>query len=76
MKTQSFTEYHKKDPVNEKEKDPITEKPKENTIIENAKEDPLTDDPRDFQDPQRLLQRTLFGFCVIVYDRVGDEERL
>ena len=58
------------------EKDPITEKPKENNIIENAKEDPLTDDPQDFQDPQRLLQRTLFGFCVIVYDRVGDEERL
>ena len=46
----------------------ITVKPKDNAI---------NDDPQELQDPQWLLRRklTLFGFLVMVYDRVDDGDK-
>ena len=46
----------------------ITVKPKENAINE---------DPQELQDPQCLLcwKSTIFGFLVMVYDRVDDGDK-
>ena len=46
----------------------ITVKPKDNAI---------NGDPQELQDPQWLLRRklTLFGFLVMVYDRVDDGDK-
>ena len=55
--------------MNEKPEDgPITMKPKDNSTNE---------DPQELQDPQWLLSRklTVFGFLVMVYDRVGDGDK-
>ena len=43
-------------------------KPKDNAIHK---------DPQELQDPQRLFRRklTLFGFLVMVYDRVDDRDK-
>ena len=67
--------------------DPITEDPKENSINEKPKEDIVTmtpidnsinEDPQELQDPQWLLSHklTLFGFLLMVYDRVGDGHKI
>ena len=67
--------------------DLITEGPKENPINENPKANPITvtpidnsinEDPRELQDPQWLLRSklTLFGFLVILYDRVRDRDKI
>ena len=47
----------------------ITVKPKDNAINE---------DPQELQDPQCLLRPklTLFGFLVMVYDRVDDGNKI
>ena len=60
--------------------------PRENSISEKPKEDPITMKPKDninedsqeLQGRQRLLRRksTLFGFLVMVYDRVGNGDKL
>ena len=44
------------------------------TPIENS----INEDPQDLQDPHWLLRRelTLFGFLVMVYDRVGDGDKI
>ena len=67
--------------------DPITEDPKENPINEKPKEDIniatpidnfINEDWQELQDPQWLLRRklTLFGFLIMVYDRVGDGDKV
>ena len=63
--------------------DPIAEDPKENPINEKPKEGPITVKSKDnaineeLQDFQWLLRhkKTLFGFLVMVYDRVGDGDK-
>ena len=44
------------------------------TPIDNS----INEDPQDLQDPHWLLRRelTLFGFLVMVYDRVGDGDKI
>ena len=69
LKEDTTTEDSKENPINEKTKeDPMTLKPKDHSINE---------DPQEPQDAQWLLhcKITLFGFLVIVYDRVGDGDK-
>ena len=44
------------------------------TSIESS----INEDPQELQDPRRLLRRkfTLFGFLLMVYDRVGDGDKI
>ena len=60
----------------ELKEDPITEDPKDNPIKRTL----ITvkpEDPQESQDPQWLLCRklTLFGFLVMVYDRIDDGDK-
>ena len=67
--------------------DPVTEDPKENPFNEKSKEDIITvttvdnfinEDPQELQDPQWLLRLKLFlfSFLLMVYDRVGDGDKI
>ena len=69
------------------EEESITEDPKENHINEKPKEDTITvtpidnfinEDLQELQYSQWLLHRklTLFGFLLMVYDRVGDGSKI
>ena len=46
-------------------------------ITVKPKDHPINEDPEELQDPQWLLLRklTLFGFLVMVYDRVDDGDK-
>ena len=75
-------DYHwglKEDSIIENTKEnPINEKPKENTIIVTPVDNTINENPKELQEPQWLLRRklTLFGFLVMVCDRVGDGDEV
>ena len=74
--------YHwglKEDPITEDTKEgPINEKPKEDIITVTPIDNSVNEVPQELQDPQWLLRRkwTLFGFLLMVYDRVGDGDEI
>ena len=75
-------DYHwglKENPITEDPKEnPITKKPKADTITVILSDNSINEDPHELQDPQWLLRSkwTLFGFLVMVYDRVGDGDKI
>ena len=74
--------YHwglKEDPITEDPKENhINEKSKENTITVIPKDNSINEDPQELKYPQWLLHRklTLFGFLLMVYDRVRDGNKI
>ena len=57
---------------------PINKKPKEDTITVTPTDNSINEDPQELQDPQRLLRckLTLFGFLVMVYEKVDDGDKI
>ena len=82
LQTMKKTQYQwglKEDPITEDPKEnPINEKPTEDTITATLLDNSINEDPQELQDPQWLLRRklTLFGFLVLVYDRVGNGDKI
>ena len=69
----SITKEPKENTIHEDPKeDFITENPKENSITEDPKENPIFEKLRRFR---TLNAKTLFGFLVMVYNRVSDGDK-
>ena len=64
--------------IEDPKENPVNEKPKEDIITVTPIDNSINKDPQELQDPQWLMRHklTLFGFLLMVYDRVGDGDKI